>query len=83
MDPAEKYQDQVDPKHALAMQTIGLSYKLLAPQMEQIERFLNAEEQSHAIGHILDPTLYRDQINSKSFASQVTMAKSSPNIAAI
>jgi hypothetical protein len=75
MDPAEKYRDQVDLAHKMAMDAIAFANQLLEPQAEQIDRFLDAERQSHSIGHILDPTLYRDQINSDSFALQVRMAR--------
>lgn len=70
-DPALKYKDQVDPEHKLAMDvTIGVygNLKMVEAQLRKVQE---AEQRSHSIGHILDPTLYRDQINSKSFADQM------------
>lgn len=74
-DPAEKYRDRVDLKHKMAMDAIGFSRQLLAPHLEQLELLIEAERRSHSIGHILDPTLYRDQINSKSFEQQMRIAR--------
>jgi len=74
-DPAEKYRDQVDPEHRMAMEAIAFAFQMLEPCSPQITRFLDAERHSHAVGHILNPTLYRDQINSRSFAQQVELAR--------
>jgi len=71
----DTYRDKVDPAHKMAMDAIGMAAFLLAPNRPAIERFLEAERQSHTIGLILDPTLYRDQIQSKNFALQVRIAK--------
>ena len=75
MDPSNKYKDQLDPIHKMAMDAIVFANQLLEPHTAQIDRFLEAEQRSHSIGHILDPTLYRDQINSQNFALQVRMAR--------
>lgn len=70
-DTAEKYRDKVDPEHKMAMDiTIGV-YGNLKMVEEQLRKIQDAERRSHSIGHIIDPTFYRDQINSKSFAEQL------------
>jgi hypothetical protein len=76
-DPAEKYRSKVAPEHELAMQAIGMARMMLAaphvrPQLELLEK---AERDAHSIGHITDPTLYRDMINSKSFAQQMVLIR--------
>ncbi len=72
-DPAKKYAGKVDPKHALAMSSIGLMQQILKPHREQFERLINAEKSAHSHMHILDPTLYRDMLNSRSFAQQIRL----------
>ena len=77
MDPAMKYRDRVEPKHAMAMQAIGMARMMLSaehvrPQLELLDR---AERDAHSIGHIIDPTMYHDMINSKSFAQQMTLVR--------
>lgn len=74
-DPSEKYRAAVDPAHKLAIDSIAFAFQLLEPQTAHIVKFLEAEQRSHALGPILDPTFYRDQINSKNFALQVRMAQ--------
>lgn len=64
-------------EHALAMQAVGIARMSLnaehvRPQLELLDE---AERRSHSVGHILDPTLYRDQINSASFADQMTLVR--------
>lgn len=74
-DPAEKYRDKVDPNHKMAMDAIAFSRQLLEPQAEHLRALLKAEQHAHAIGHITDPTMYRDMIYSKSFAQQIRLAR--------
>lgn len=74
-DPADRYRDKVAPEHKLAMQAIGFVRQLLEPHREQFEILDKAERDSHSFGHILDPTLYRDMIHSKSFAQQMRMVR--------
>ena len=76
-DPAERYRDQVDPEHGLAMTAIGLARSMLEGQREQLEKFLAAERDMHNFGGLLEPTLYRDMLHSKSFAQQVRLARAS------
>lgn len=73
-DPSHKYRDQVDLNHRMAMDAVSFSFQLLEPHTGQIQAFLEAERQSHSIGMVLDPTLYRDQIYSRNFARQIRMA---------
>lgn len=74
-DPAEKYRDKVSPEHTMLMNTIGFAYQLMEAQRQQLRLFLDAERSAHAVGHIIDPTLYRDMINSESFAQQLVLCR--------
>jgi hypothetical protein len=74
-DPSEKYVDRVSPEHRAAMEIVTSSYHMMRLVESQLRRLDNAEQQSHSIGHILDPTLYRDQINSKSFVMQMKVVR--------
>ena len=70
-DPAEKYRDKIDPAHQIAMDTIVNSYHTMTLFRDHVTKTLEAERHSQSVGHILDPTLYRDAINSKSWRAQV------------
>ena len=74
-DPAEKYRDNVDPEHKMAMEAIGVTRMVLSPHRKAFERLLQAERNAHSIGHITDPTLYRDMIHSESFAQQIALVR--------
>lgn len=78
-DPAEKYRDKLDPTHQLAMNTIINSFRVMEMFKEHIAKTLEAERRSHSIGHILDPTMYRDAIHSKSWRAQVQIMKAAQN----
>ena len=74
-DPALKYADRVSPEHRAAMDLATSAYhnlKMVEPQLRKVDE---AERRSHSIGHILDPTLYKDQIYSQSFADQMTFIR--------
>ena len=74
-DSADKYKDCLDPQHKMAVDiTIG-SYNTLKLVEAQLRKVDEAERSSHSIGHIVDPTLYRDQINSKNFAQQMVIIR--------
>lgn len=75
MSIEEKYADRVAPEHRIAMEAIGLVRMALAPHREQFEKLVEAERQMHSIGHILDPTLYRDMSQSKNFALQLRLVQ--------
>lgn len=77
MDPATKYRDRVAPEHEMAMQAIGMARMMLSAEhvRQQLELLDKAERDAHAIGHITDPTMYRDMINSKSFAQQMVLVR--------
>lgn len=70
-DPAEKYREKLNPTHQLAMSTIINSYQVMEMFEDHVRATLDAERRSHSIGHILDPTLYRDAIESQSWRAQV------------
>lgn len=75
MDPSQKYRDKVSPDHKAAMDAVVFASQLVEPYSDEIDKFLKAESEAHSFGHIVDPTLYLDMINSKNFALQVRMAK--------
>lgn len=75
IDPAEKYRGKVSPEHKQAMDTIGFIYRTLKAVKPHLETLMEAERQMHNVGFILDPTLYRDMIYSKSFEHQMKLAR--------
>lgn len=74
-DPADRYRDKLDPIHKMAMDAIGMARMLLNTYSEQYNKLLAAEVEAHSYGHIMNPTLYRDMINSKSFAQQIKLCR--------
>lgn len=74
-DPALKYADRVSPEHRAAMDLATGAYHTLKMVEPQLRKLDEAERRSHSFGHILDPTFYRDQINSQSFADQMTFIR--------
>ena len=75
-DPAIKYRDRLDPAHQSAMDTVlGPVRIMLGAHRLHFEAVLEAERHAHSVGHILDPTLYRDMIQSKSFGQQLRVMK--------
>lgn len=74
-DPAAKYVDRLDPEHANAITTIGFAAQMLLPRRRIFERLLKAEMDMHSFGCMIDPTLYRDMIGSKSFAQQLRLTR--------
>ena len=74
-DPAELYADRVAPEHRHTMETVAMAYHTLtmvAPHLRELEE---AERRAHSVGHIFNPTLYRDMIGSKSFAQQMKIVR--------
>jgi hypothetical protein len=74
-DTAAKYRDKVDPEHAVAMQAIGFARQFLGQHRERYEALLKAEQDMHSFGGMIDPTMYRDMLNSKSFDQQTRLIK--------
>lgn len=74
-DQAEKYRDRLDPLHKAAMDAIGFMHQVLALHRKQFTALLDAERQMHGVGMVLDPTLYRDMIYSKSFKQQIRLVR--------
>jgi len=74
-DPAEKYRDKLDPAHQLAMDTIINSYRVMEMFKDHISKTLEAERRSHSVGHMIDPTMYRDAMHSKSWRAQVQIMR--------
>ena len=74
-DTAEKYKDRLDPEHKMAMDMVIGQYHVLKMVEEQLRKVDEAERRSHSIGHIVDPTFYKDQINSKSFEHQMVIIR--------
>lgn len=74
-DPATKYADRVSPIHQAAMDSIGLAAQLLGQHRDQFERILKSKDYMDNVGGLLDPTLYRDMLQSKSFAHQLSLIR--------
>ena len=74
-DPATKYVDKVSPEHKMAMEAIGFMRQILGQHREQFERLIKSERDMRSFGGMLDPTLYKDMLYSKSFAQQMRLVK--------
>lgn len=74
-DPAEKYRGRVDPDHELAMQAIGFTNMALRTYRAHYEALLKAQRDLDSMGIVLDPTLYRDVIHSRSLAQQIKLVE--------
>lgn len=74
-DPAEKYRDNVSPEHRTAMQAIGMARVVLSGHREVLQRLIDSERHMHNVGHILNPTLYRDMIQSRNFERQTRVIR--------
>lgn len=72
-DPSEKYRDKVDLIHKQAVEAIGMAYFMLDINRAHFEVFMEAKRRMESIGHITDPTLYRDMLYSKSFERQTKL----------
>jgi predicted transcriptional regulator len=74
-DPASKYADKVDLGHKMAMNMVIGAYHSIGIVIEHLRLLDKAENSVHSFMHITDPTMYRDMINSKSFAIQMKIVK--------
>lgn len=74
-DPAEKYKDKLSPNHKLAMDTIASCSLMLNYFRPHFEEIIKSESSMHSVGAILDPTMYRDMIYSKTFAQQMRLVR--------
>lgn len=74
-DPGLKYRGKVSPEHKMAMEAIGMMRMMLGQHREQFEKLIEAEGNMHSFGGMLDPTLYRDMIYSKSFKQQMRLVR--------
>jgi hypothetical protein len=75
IDPAVNYRDQVDPRHKMAMEAIGFMRQILGQHREQFNALLKSERHMHDVGGLLNPTLYRDMLYSKSFEQQLRLVR--------
>ncbi len=74
-DPAEKYANDLDPKHVVVMNLVLNAYHTLKMVEPHLAALSDAEVSSHSVGHIVNPTLYRDMISSKKFAAQMKFVR--------
>lgn len=72
-DIIARYADKVAPEHVMAMSAIAMFRQLLGQHRPQLEALIKAEHDMHDFGGLLDPTLYRDMLYSKSFAQQLKL----------
>lgn len=70
-----KYADKVTPEHQMAMEAIGMFRLMFGQHRPAFAALLKAERDMHNFGGMLDPTLYRDMIYSKSFEQQIRLVK--------
>lgn len=75
MDTGAKYRDKVTPEVKMAFETIAFAADMVGPWVPVYQETIDAEQRMHSVGHILDPTMYRDMIWSKNFALTLRMAK--------
>jgi hypothetical protein len=74
-DPiAEKYKNKVTPEWRAGMQAIGMAANILSQHRERYEALLKAKHFMDNVGFILDPTLARDAMYSKSLPLQLRLA---------
>lgn len=74
-DPAELYADRVAPEHRQTMETVAMAYHTLTMAAPHLRALDEAERRAHSVGHIVNPTLYRDMIGSKSFSQQMRIVR--------
>lgn len=74
-DTAEKYRDKVDPAHQLMMDTVLNAYHTMSIFSDHLDKVLDAERRAHSIGHITDPTMYRDMIHSETWDQQMRVMR--------
>jgi hypothetical protein len=67
--------DRAQIEHKMAMDAVQLATFCLDSQtQETLQRLVDAEQRSHGIMHITDPTAYQRTLHSKNFQAQVAMA---------
>ena len=66
----ERYKDKVTPEHKMALDGVLMTHLMLTIHRETYEAFLAAERHMHNVGGLINPTLYRDMLYSKSFTTQ-------------
>lgn len=74
-DLTAKYADKVTPEHRMAFEMIGTARMLLDMNRDYYEKLVDARQRVDSVGIVLDPTLYRDVLWSKSVAQQVRLAE--------
>ena len=74
-EQALRHRDQVADEHATAMQSIGMARLLMRQHCVSFDRFLKARRDMDSIGIVVDPTLYRDMLASKSLKQQIRMVE--------
>jgi hypothetical protein len=74
-DPAEKYANDLDPKHVAAMSIVVNAYHMLKLAEPHLAALSKAEMSSHSVLHITNLTFYRDLIGSKRFAAQMKFVR--------
>src|SRR5690554_5755634 len=70
-DPGDKYKKVVTAEEEIAYQAITIAYFALRLNRKVYDELLAAEQEMHNVGHIINPTLYRDMIYSKRFQRNI------------
>ena len=68
-----KYENFVTPEHRAAIEAIVFAHHLLVQHQSYFAAFERARKHMDNVGHILDPTLYRDMQSSDSFKQQAAI----------
>ena len=68
-----KYAGSVTPEHQMAMEAIGMFRLMLGQHRPQFEALLKAKRDMDNFGGLIDPTLYRDMLHSKSLEQQIRL----------
>lgn len=71
----EKYRDKVTPEYRMAIEAISFARLTMRLHRDSYETLIKAENDMHNYAGLLDPTLYRDMLKSKTFPLQIRMVK--------
>lgn len=75
MNIEAKYADKVTLEYRMAMEAIAMFRFMLSPHRQQFEALLKAKRDMDNFGGLIDPTLYRDMLQSKGFAQQIKLVE--------
>ena len=65
----------IEAEHRSAFSAVGMTYRVLDIHREAFDRLIRSVETMESAGIVIDPTLLRDYVWSKSAQAQVRMAR--------